>query len=347
MKVIYVIAISCTLITCTASKSQSLQEAMDGVAQELLEDRRFHSTTIAVYKDGKSIIRHYGELTQGLGNPPTDSSLYDIASVTKTFTGTLAAKAVLEGRLKLEDDIRNFLEEGYTNLQYNREKITVQHLLTHRSGFPNFALARENKAAFLEALKTIDITQKPGSSYQYSNTAPELMAFILEKVYGIPYHDLVSQYIFNPSGMKMARFSLVGVDEKNIVNGYDSEKPVEKLRRNLWDGSSGLHATASDLLKYAQLQLDTSNIVVKEAHKKLAESPYDFDLGYYWHIADEGGQTVYRHHGGTYGMQNWFMVYPEENIGIAMLTNSSFEETAGILEGLVEDLHEHLKNQKF
>ncbi len=346
MKTVYFIVVICILVACSPSKSLSPKEAVDNAASELLEDDRFHSTTIVIYKSGKSMIGHYGELTEGLGNTPTDSSLYDIASVTKTFTGTLAAKAVLEGKLKLDDDIRQFLEEDYPNLQYGGEKITIQHLLTHTSGFPNFTPRGENKNVFFEGMKTIEINDRPGSVYQYSNMAPELMAFILEKVYETSYHDLVAQYIFKPNGMETARFSLVGVSENNVVVGYDGQKPIEKLQRNLWGGAAGLHATAPDLLQYMQLQLDESNAIVKESHRKLGESPYDFDLGYYWNITEHDGQTIYRHHGGTYGMQNWFMIFPKYKMGIAMLTNSSFEQTAEILENHVEELYDVLKNQE-
>ncbi|MEM1337525.1 MAG: serine hydrolase domain-containing protein [Bacteroidota bacterium] len=345
MKTICLIASVCVLFSCTPAKPQSSQKVVEGIAQELLEDERFHSTTIVVYKGGKSIIRHYGELTEGLGNTPTDSSLYDIASLTKTFTGTLTAKAVLDGKLKLEDDIRQFLEDDYPNLQYRGEKITIQHLLTHRGGFPNFAPRSENKKVFFTGLRHIEIAQKPGDVYQYSNMAPELMAFILEKVYGTPYHDLIRHHILQPNGMETTRFSLVGVNAENIVKGYDGERPVAKLTQNLWGGATGLHVTAPDLLKYMQWQLDSTNEVVQESHRKLGQSPYGFDLGYYWNIVEEEGQTICRHHGGTYGMQNWFMVYPKYNMGIAMLTNSSFEETGGILEGLIEQLYHHLKNE--
>ena len=343
MKITYLIICSLCIIACTSSSSQSSQQIIDATAKKLLKDTRFHSATIAVYKDGKSLIHHYGELNKGMGNTPTNSSLYDIASVTKTFTGTLAAEAVLDGKLKLDDDIRQFLEGDYPNLSYKNEKITIQHLLTHRGGFPNFTPRGENKEAFFESLKEIIITYKPGSHYQYSNMAPELMAYILEKVYEMPYHDLVAQYIFKPNGMENARFSLEKIKKENIVVGYDGEKLVPKLKRNLWGGSAGLHATAADMVKYIQFQLSKNNTVVNESHKKLGKSPYDFDLGYYWNIVNYDGQTIYRHHGGTYGMQNWFMVFPKYNMGIVMLTNSSFEETGEILEELVEELYHKLK----
>ncbi len=94
----------------TASGTNPLPLSMDKNAQELLSDPKINAVSIGVYKDGKKYIRHYGELDKGKGNTPTDHTLYEIASVSKTLTGVLAAKAVLEGRLTLNEDIRTYLK---------------------------------------------------------------------------------------------------------------------------------------------------------------------------------------------------------------------------------------------
>ncbi|MDX8572071.1 serine hydrolase [Elizabethkingia sp. HX QKY] len=85
---------------------QNIENVITKNALQLLEDKRFHSVSIAVLKDGESTIKHFGELAIGKGNKPNDSTLYELASVTKTFTGYIAAKAVLDKKIKLDDDIR-------------------------------------------------------------------------------------------------------------------------------------------------------------------------------------------------------------------------------------------------
>ncbi|PCJ98841.1 MAG: hypothetical protein COA50_00970 [Flavobacteriaceae bacterium] len=160
---------------------------------------RFHSVSIAVYKNGKSISSHFGELTIGKANTPTDSTIYEIASVSKTFLGTLVAQAVLDGVIMLEDDIRKHLREPYPNLEYKGEPIRIKHLLTHKSGFPNFPIKGDTKSNFFEGLKEIKIKSPPGTDYNYSNTAPELMAYILEQVYNVAYEDFVLNFILLPN----------------------------------------------------------------------------------------------------------------------------------------------------
>ena len=323
--------------------TQNVEHAITKNALQLLEDKRFHSVSIAVLKDGQSTIKHFGELTIGKGNKPNDSTLYELASVTKTFTGYIAAKAVLDQKLNLEDDIRIYLDEPYPNLAFKGEPIKIKHLITHTSGFPNFPIKSENKKAFFEGLKLINIETKPGEVYSYSNTAPELTAYILEKVYQKSFEELVIELVLKPNNMNQTKFTLNENDRKKLVKGYnDKNELMPNFNRTLWGGISGLHSTTTDLVKYMKLQLDPSNPIVSESHKKLYKEGSDFWEGYHWYIVENGNGLMYRHHGGIYGMQNWFVIYPKQNIGISILTNTSFNETGEILEKVVDNLYKDI-----
>lgn len=323
--------------------TQNVEHAITKNALQLLEDKRFHSVSIAVLKDGRSTIKHFGELTIGKGNKPNDSTLYELASVTKTFTGYVAAKAVLDKKISLDDDIRIYLDEPYPNLEFKGEPIRIKHLITHTSGFPNFPIKSENKEAFFEGLKLIKIETKPGEVYSYSNTAPELTAYILEKVYQKPFEELVVEFVLKPNKMYQTKFTLNENDRVRLVKGYnDKNELMPNFNKTLWGGISGLHSTAPDLVKYMKLQLDTSNLIVNESHKKLYKEGSDFLEGYHWYIIENYNRSIYRHHGGIYGMQNWFVIYPKQNIGISILTNTSFNETGEILETVVDNLYNNI-----
>ncbi|SIS60391.1 CubicO group peptidase, beta-lactamase class C family [Chryseobacterium ureilyticum] len=342
--------LSFALLSCKSIHpihQQTIENAITKNALQLLEDKRFHSVSIAVLKDGESTIQHFGELTIGKGNKPNDSTLYELASVTKTFTGYIAAKAVLDKKLNLEDDIRIYLDEPYPNLEYKGEPIRIKHLITHTSGFPNFPIKSENKKAFFEGLKLINIETKPGEVYFYSNTAPELTAYILEKVYQKSFEELVIEFILKPNNMIQTKFTLNENDRTKLVKGYnDKNELMPNFNRTLWGGISGLHSTSTDLVKYMKLQLDPSNLIVSESHKKLYKEGSDFWEGYHWYIIENDHQLMYRHHGGIYGMQNWFVIYPKQNMGISILTNTSFNETGEILEKVVNNLYDDIMKTK-
>ena len=225
-----------SLTSCMNSSGTKLtiSQVMERNAKELLEDERFHSVSIAVYKDGNSTTGHYGELDVNENNAPDDSTLYELASVTKTFTGTLAAQAVLENKISLNDDIRVYMQGEYPNLEFEGKPIQIKHLLTHTSGFPNFPIRGDNKVEFFIGLKEIIIKSEPGTEYLYSNTAPELMAFILESVYKTPYEKLISKYILKPNNMNQTKLRLSKDDKKKLVKGYNENgKKMPKFPNEL------------------------------------------------------------------------------------------------------------------
>lgn len=354
-KLFFLLFLATTIISCKDYKeekkfkntSEKISNIIEENAKRLLEDKRFHSVSIAVLKDGIEISKHFGELEIGKGNVPNDSTIYEIASVTKTFLGTIAAKAVLDGKINLNDDVRIYLQQLYPNLEFDGKPVTIKHLLTHTSGFLNFPIKGEKKTDFFEGLKEIKIESEIGADYAYSNTAPELMAYILESVYQTPYEELMAKFIFIPNEMENTKFELTENEKLRLVKGYNEENELmPNFKRNLWGGTIGLHSTTLDLIKYMRLQLDEENEVIKESHKDFFETPYDFSIGYHWNIIKEGDNVIYRHHGGIFGMQNWLIVYPKYNMGISILSNTSFENTGDILKDVAENIVNAIKNFK-
>lgn len=141
--------LSCTALLaggCTGGNvpTKDLGTDIDEVAATLIEQPLLHSTSLAVVYRGKEFIRHRGDMEAGRLSPPTDATLYEIGSLSKTLAGTLIANAVLERKLSLDDDVRLYLREDYPNLQYQGEPIRIRHLLSHTGGLPNMLPDRAN-----------------------------------------------------------------------------------------------------------------------------------------------------------------------------------------------------------
>ena len=146
--------------TGTAAPTKDIGTDIDQVAATLIEQPLLHSTSIAVVYRGEEIIRHRGAMETSKPGPPTDATLYEIGSLSKTLAGTLMANAVLERRLSLDDDIRMYLQGDYPNLQYKDEPIRVRHLLSHTSGLPNMLPERTNTVLAIgqhEVVHTADL----------------------------------------------------------------------------------------------------------------------------------------------------------------------------------------------
>jgi len=344
--------------------------SMDKVAGELRSESGAYSASIAVVKNGRSYIRNYGEIDKGKGNRATNKTHFEIASVTKTFAGTLMAKAVVEGKLRLDDDIRKYLKGAYPNLEYNGTPIRIRDLLTHKTGifrrFPDtadllknftdntpFLLAKAeaaySKQQFFKDLKTLKLDALPGSQFYYSELGPELSAVIVQNIYHKDFEALLREEIFKKAGMRSTKFHL-GKNEV-LANGYNVHNAVNirmpRSESKLWGAAGFLKSTIGDLAKYIEYQLDVKNNVVAESHKALEEARKDaFWRGYFWDIhKDNDGNFTYYQHGGLFGTQNILFVVPKSNFGVSIIVNQSDNRTAEYLDKAMEQLATDLEAQ--
>ncbi len=343
-----------------------LELSMDKNADSLLLDPTIKAISIGVYKDGKTYINHYGELDRGKKNKPTNETIYEIGSVSKTFAGALVAQAELEEKLNLNDDIRKYLKEDFPNLEYQGNPIRIKHLITHTSRLPRFLPETINqivenptdslafhiyeieqgysKEQFLADLHTIVLDTTPGTKDSYSSADTELIAHILENVYNKPYNDLIQENLSTKLGMKNTGVvSQEGV-QNNLANGYiENNTLAPPMISNLWGAGGGIVSTLPDLMKYAKFQLDEENEVAIKSHQVVFQSG-EFKIGYYWPIGhDELYGTYYRHQGGTFGTQNFLYIFPEKDLGISVVTNQNISGTSDKLRNIVNGMLEDLK----
>ncbi|MFP2996040.1 serine hydrolase domain-containing protein [Spongiivirga sp. MCCC 1A20706] len=341
------------------SQDQNSDNIIDGIiqknGQKFVKSKNINAASIGIYKDGQVYTKHFGELVKGKGNPPNDQTIYEVGSVSKTITGYLVAKAVLEEKITLEDDVRIYLKGNYSNLAYNGTPITIKDLLTHTSGLPTFLpskmnglyekltkevpneyLALEksyNKEKFLKDLSSISITTEPGVNYLYSNTGAELVGYILETVYEKSIGQLLKENFADRYTMSATGIKLDSIQRKKLVRGYwmNSQTLAPNNLNPLWGTAGGIKMTITDMMRYIELQLDDKNPVVAESHKALHEVRYPLQMAYYWRVWKDKYGTSYNHHGGTSGTQNWLFIYPKYNLGISIITNQSGPKTPNLL----------------
>ncbi|WP_338792987.1 serine hydrolase domain-containing protein [Bernardetia sp. MNP-M8] len=346
------------------SSVDSVQISMDRHASSLIDDPKISSASIGICKDGKKYTGHYGELDKGKANKPTDKTIYEIASVSKTFTGILVANAVVEEKINLEDDIRKYLKEDFPNFEYDGKPIKIKHLLTHTSGMSKFLPESINalfsdfneslpfkvyeiqknysKNDFFLDLHKIKLDTIPGSTYEYSNVDTELMAKILENVYNKSFNEIVKEYFSSKANMKNTQINLSDEQKVYLANGYGMTGKLVPHEVVLFGADGGVKTTMPDLVNYMELQLDTSNSIVLEAHTVLYKNG-NRQIAYYLPIRNsEEHATYFSMHGGAFGSQNWLFILPKYDLGISVITNQSDLETADklmkVVEGLIEDL---------
>jgi len=349
-----------TLAACKPAATASAHDiptAMRQTATTLLQSKLLHATSIAVVYRGKEFILHQGELETGKANPPNDTTLYEIGSVSKTFAGLILANAVLDGKATLDDPIQNYLAADYPNLESQEQPVRLRHLITHTSNMPgmlplqvnivlkdftahstpallNAAYANYGQQRFLQDLHTVSIKGPLGKDYAYSSAGTELIAHALEQIYGAPYEVLLKQFFEREAGMHDTTLKVPANDSARLAPGYHSDNPVvtTPMPQLPWGAAGNLKSTMPDMTKYLRLQLSTNPAVV-ESHKPLVRFQDDFSIGYFWNIGiNRQLGTHYVHHGGVPRAQSYAYVVPKYQLGVFIITNQSGDTTAGAME---------------
>ncbi|NTX51673.1 serine hydrolase [Myxococcus sp. CA039A] len=357
--------------TAGSAPARDIPTAMNQAATTLLQERLLHSTSIAVVYRGEEFIQHRGELETGKSNPPNDTTLYEIGSVSKTFAGLLLANAVLEGKATLDDPIQKYLPSAYPNLQSNGEPIRLRHLITHTSGMPgmlplqvnavlkdftehatpaklNVAYADYGQQQFWQDLHTVSIKGPLGKDYAYSSAGTELVAHTLEKIYGAPYESLLAEFLSREAGMRDTWLRLPAQYASRLAPGYHSDNPVATTPMPLlpWGAAGNLKATMPEMVKYLRLQLG-AHPAVAESHKPLVRFEEDFSIGYFWNIGQNSQLgTHYVHHGGVPRAQSYVFIVPKYQLGVFIITNQSGDATAKAMEGALAHIFDMVESMQ-
>ncbi|UKB82794.1 beta-lactamase family protein [Chryseobacterium sp. MEBOG06] len=332
-----------------------LDKIVQKETSDYMKDPSRAGLSVGIFKDGKSYFYNYGTAEIGKSTLPTSKSVYEIASITKTFTGTLLAHALLDGKIKLDDDIRKYIDGNYPNLEFEKHPIKIADLASNSSGLPQFlpdqsetfkkpmdsiAIALSDfyknysRKKFYEDLHQVKIDFIPGTKFKYSNVGTQIAGDILEKVYHKSYADLLAEYITKPMQMNK---TIIGTDSAKLLTGYNEKgKPMPRNITTLFAPAGGIQSTTEDMVKYIQYHMDKNNKYVQRSHSSGEKNKGD-KSGLFWktHTSDDGNQAIW-HTGGTFGFSSVLMIYPSKNMGVILLSNESDAESQGKLYGIAD-----------
>jgi CubicO group peptidase (beta-lactamase class C family) len=273
---------------------------------------------------------------------PNIHTIYEIASVTKSFTGILLAHALLEKRISLDDEIVKYVP-SLVNLGYQGEKVTIRNLANHTSGLPKFIPVPPkgslpvnywlhsgpiSEQRFLDDLALFKPDFRPGTRFVYSNADTQLLGIILEKIYHLSYPELIKKYITGPAGMGDTGIAVSQKNKSRFAKGYDGNgAPAPGM--TWWDmipAATALKSSVADMLNYLQLNLNEHNPAIMLAHQpilKIGEEGAD-SIGLYWmnKTAENGSREVF-HAGGSLGHTSFCLICPENQTAIVCLTNDA------------------------
>ena len=279
----------------------------------------------------------YGEKNRGSGIKPDADTFFEIGSITKTYTATLLALEVEKGTVSLQDPIELFWKE----LQETEAgKITLQELASHTSGLPrmpsNFVMTDpenpyKNYDAVLltEFLKNYKAASPGPYPHAYSNVGLGVLGYILaEKINGLSYADYLETNLLKPLGLRETKTRVDPAVQPNFAQGYDtffSLVPFWDL--NVLDGAGALKASARDLLRYLEFNMNADSSLIGRAMNlaqaqlfATASKPRTVGLG--WESRSFGRYNVIEHAGATGGYRADLMFDKTEKLGAIVLSNT-------------------------
>lgn len=355
-------------LICTINilKAQSVDSVVKHAANNFMANGSRVGFSIGIIKYDSTFKYNFGVVRKDKSNPPTEHTIYELGSVTKTFTSLLLAEAVKENKVKLSDDIRKFLHGSYPNLQFHGKPIQILYLANLTSGLPNNLPEKMpemksskpdsqiyevrnfhdaySKAQFLKDLHNVKLTKEPGLNPAHSNTAAELLAFVLEDVYGRNYEQLLVKYEIGP--LKMENTFVVLPPSKKYYSalGYNDKGVLMPDIPKDAGGAGILKSSLNDMIKYMNYQLQEKNINVKLNHKPTWGNPETFAVGLNWSIKTNFDvKTKIWTSGGTFGQSCYICLYPDRKFGIVILTN----ESDGQVQDQLSEMAQTIYNQIF
>lgn len=301
-------------------------EEIDRFLQEM-ETAQF-TGAVLVKQAGEVILsKGYGQANQSI--PNTSSTIFHVASVTKQFTAAAVMLLVEEGKIHLNDSINSCLSTRYDNEEW--EDITVEHLLTHTSGIPNYAEWDDywEICKHLTVDKVIcDVREQellfpPGTECCYSNTGYTLLGKIIEKQGNMPYRDFIKKRLLIPAGMMSS-----GIHDKSCVPPADcsavgfcvENQKLVKDRRDEFSvlySDGGLYSTVWDMAKWNDVLDGKTTVLSRSSIKRMIEREYGLMVDHAF------GHRRIHHNGSMAGFRADFCKYPDEDIFIVILGNNA------------------------
>ena len=305
-------------------------DAVDTYLRTEMANQRIPGVAVAVIRDGKPIsVRTLGVANVELETPVTRDTVFKIGSVSKQFIATGVMLLVRDGKVRLDDPVKTFLDDAPAAWS----GITLRHLLTHTSGLvresPAFdGLKVQSDVDLIRAAYDVPLQSAPGEKWSYCNLGYFTLAEVIHRVSGQPWPQFMSERVFKPLGMTSTRTTDALDIVPNRANGYlfrdhvqHNVEPMLALRP-----SGAFLSTLADLMKYEAALRD--NALLSKAEQAQMQAPMlltdgtstNYGLG--WNVEDFRGHRRVRHGGSLPGFRADFSRYDDDSLAVIVLVNA-------------------------
>jgi CubicO group peptidase (beta-lactamase class C family) len=347
-----------------------IKDSLDKYIARGIKDWDVPGLSIVIVKDGQiALMKGYGVRDLQSQKPVDENTLFMIASNTKLFTGTALALLETRGSLSLNDKITKYFPEYRLYDTITTKLVTIRDMLTHRIGtktfqgdftFWNTSLSREEIMKRMRLLKPTQIFRQ---DYGYCNSCFMTAGQIIPVVTGQQWENFVQDSIIVPLEMNSTMVLSTGIEKQtNVATPYTTSytAQLKQVPFDNWNNlapAASIVSNVSDLSHWLLMQLDsgryngkqilpwqtvqkTRDINIITNSRKSSIYPMHFrGYGLGLNVADYNGRQVYWHTGGAGGMVSNVCFVPEEELGIAILTNNDNQNFFELLRYQILDAY--------
>ena len=297
---------------------------------------------------------------------------FRLASVSKTFAGSLSAKLANEGLLELDKPVSDYLSD-FKNTVY-KDDLKVFHLLSHSSGlvpnaYDNLIESQMDYPDIVQKLLTVKPICKPGECYGYQNVMFSLIDDVILQSTHKNYAQWLREAIFDPLKMSDASLGFEAmVEDKNFALPHirgTKRWYSAKLKKNYYKvgPAAGVNASASDMAIWLKAQLGSYPDVLSLDALAKQTRPYTYtkkeryrrvwkkhvNNAYYglgWRVYDYAKETLYYHSGWVQGYRSDVVVFPHLNIGFSLIVNAETGVINELTTEFIDRVLEYKRGEK-
>ena len=312
-----------------------------------MRDTGTPGVAVGIWHKGRAFGSGFGVTSIEAPDPVDENTLFQIGSTGKTFTATAVMRLVDKKELDLDVPVRRYLRDLKLRDVDVTKKVTLRHLLTHTGGwagdyFLDTGRGDDALAKAVESMHKVPQLTPLGEVWHYNNAGFYIAGRLIEKVTGMSYEKAITELVLEPLGMTRSFFFAEEAIGYRVVAGHNSKGPrstKHELARP-WDigrnagPAGGLISDVVDQLRWAQFHLGDGHAPngkrllkvssMREMQKPQAEAGNLANwVGISWFLDDYDGARTVAHGGTTHGQLSAFLMVPERDFAVTVLTNSS------------------------
>lgn len=362
-RIVVIFALVAGLLVTAAARQAPADARFEKIAtlvQAQMSALAVPGVAIGILDDGRVTTRAFGVTNVDHPLPVTVDTLFQIGSISKTFTGTAMMRLVEQGKIDLSAPIQRYLPAFRVKDADASSRATVQDTLTHMGGWEGdfFADPSSGDDALerqVEGMATLEQTAKPGEMWGYNNAGFYAAGRVIEVVTNQPFEKTLNALVLDPLGLEHAYFFPADVMTRRFVVGHAATKNVPRVI-GPWpvpraaNAAGGITTNVATMLKYAAFHMGDGTSangtrVLSQASLQRMRSPIaskagsDLSMGLTWHLGKAGNFEFAEHGGGTNGQISHLRLVPSRRFAIAIVTNagSGGNLNASVLRAVMED----------